>query len=174
MLRFHGFASELAAKTNLPCHLEEAQILSVLLPFICVPFILCVCQCVITKHMTIFSLHRKLPEDGDCLDFIFISLAHSRGLNVNNILSRKIGSVKSDLIYVSCIWTRLILQDIIHPWAILQMYFIHFLTSGKPNYIIRYHIISVFFFHCIGDSIEFIANERIDISPTNSSEITEG
>ena len=60
------------------------------------------CQYVM-PYMYDYRLLYMATEDRNCLHFIFTSLAHSRYLNLNNVLGRKILSLKSDPICVSCV-----------------------------------------------------------------------
>lgn len=115
-----------------------------------------ICQCKTTKCITISSLHGKLPEDRNCLGFIFISLA------------------LSEPVCVSCV-DQAHIAEYYSSWAILQMHFVPFLLNGKSNYTVRYHLISMFLFlHCSRDSTEFKPKELARVSIVNSPEIAEG
>lgn len=136
--------------------------------------VMCMSVCDAPTCMTVSSF-TGLLEDRNCLRFIFTSLAHSRCLNLNNVLGRKICSLKSDPIIASCVQMRLTLHNIIHSWAILQMHLMHFYHHGKINYTIRGPTVikSSSFSNVVEIQQNSLPNERMAMSPSDNPEIVD-
>lgn len=155
--------------------LRESPTIICSLPFICVPFASCVCQCVITRYMTISSLHGELPEDRHFSRLYLHLPSISRGLNAHSVLSRKIRSVKSELICVSCVWTRPICRILlIHGPSFNCILYISSKVGSQTTYFGVVLSECSSFSTVVETQQSSLPNERIDMNLTYNPEITKG